>query len=266
MMQLLKITLISGLRSRAIWLAAILALLCFAAAFLAGGFSARQPAIISTDVGISATRFALLLLTLIWSQEQIQKDLDRKTIHWILAYPIDRSSYLAGKVIGIAVLLFFATIIMALPLLTLGKFSTWGYSEASSPVLGIDFIIMVIGLWLESLVILTFTTLMITISTTPYLAIILGLLFSLASKGLGATLDFLLFSPYAEESFKQKFSPIANTLRWFLPDLSSLDWRQPVLYGNWDGLHPEAAALMAVCYSIVLCSCAMLIFRKRGLH
>jgi len=260
-----RLTLVSGIRSRAFWLIAALSVLGLAAAFLAGAFSARQPLVVSLDVGFSFLRFSLLFLALVWVQELLQKELDRRTVHWALAYPVDRASFLAGKMVGIAVLLLLATLILALPLWAIGHWASWGYAESSRPTLGLAFAASLGAAWLESLVVLAVTVCMVTLSTTPFLAIAIGMLFSLAGRGLGAVLDFLLFSPYAEAEHKAHFLPVANALRWFLPDLSALDWRQAVLYGHWQGLHPGSAVIMACGYTLVFASLAMLIFRKRAL-
>lgn len=260
-----RLTLISGIRSRAFWLIAALSVIGLSAAFLAGAFSARQPLIVSLDVGYSFLRFSLLFLVLVWVQELLQKELDRRTVHWALAYPVDRANFLAGKIIGIAMLLLVATLILALPLWAIGQWASWGYAESSRPILGHAFIASIFATWIESLVVLSVTVCMVTISTTPFLAIAIGLLFSLAGRGLGTVLDFLLFSPYAEAEHKAQFLPIANWLRWLLPDLSALDWRQAVLYDHWQGLNPTAALIMACGYTLIFTTLAMLIFRRRAL-
>ncbi|QZA76836.1 ABC transporter permease [Deefgea tanakiae] len=261
-----KMTVISGIRSKAFWLILFITVLLFSAAFLSGSFSSRQPLVVSLDVGYTAARIGLLFLALVWTQELLQKDLDKKTVHWAVAYPCSRASYLLGKLLGISALLLMSTIIFSLPLWWIANYASWGYEASSLPYIGLSYPISMFGLWLESMIILAFTACMITISTTPFLAIAIGLLFSLAGRGLGAVLDFLLFSPYADASFKAKFLPIANTLRWFLPDLSALDWRQATLYGHWQGLYPGAAICMALGYILIFTALSMIIFNKRALN
>lgn len=259
------LTCLCGLRSRAFWLVLVLAALLMGASWLASAFSGRQPLVVAMDVAYTSLRFSLLFLALVWVQELLQKELDRRTVHWALAYPVSRASFLAGKMVGIAVLLLLATLILALPLWAIGQWANWGYAISSRPDLGLTFMASLAAAWLESLVVLAVTSCLVTISTTPFLAIALGLLFSLAGRGLGAALDFLLFSPYADAEHKAQFLPVANALRWFLPDLSALDWRQAVLYGHWQGLHPTAALMMGAGYTLIFATLAMLIFRKRAL-
>lgn len=260
-----RLSFLSGVRSRAMWLVAALTLLSLAASFLAGAFSARQPLIVSLDVGYTCLRFSLLFLALVWTQELFQKELDKKTVQWALAYPIERSTFLVGKMAGIAGLLLVAVLLLAAPLWLLGSFSRWGYAQSTQPYLDASIFACLLASWLESLVILAVTFFMVTLSTTPFLAVALGLLFSFAGRGVGAVLDFLLFSPYAEPDFKTRFLPIANILRWILPDLSALDWRQVMLYGHWQGLHPAAALAVGGGYALLFAGLAMICFRRRAL-
>ncbi|QLG89668.1 ABC transporter permease subunit [Chitinibacter bivalviorum] len=260
-----KLTILSGVRNRAIWLILFIEGLLLGVAYLAGSFSGRQPVIVSLDVGYSGVRIGLMFLALAWTQELLQKDLDRKTVHWSLSYPCARSIFLAGKLVGIALLLLFAAILFAMPLALIAKYANWGYIGLVQPNLS-AFPITIMGLWLESIVILAFTVCMACISTTPFLAIGLGLMFSLAGRGLAATLNFLQFSDSVDPEYTTTFIPIANFLRWLLPDLSALDWRQAVLYSNWAGLEPKAALIMASGYTLIFTALAMQIFRRRALN
>jgi len=255
--------LLIGIRARAIWLVLVLSVLLFGVAFLAGAFSARQPMVVGLDVGFSALRFALLFLALVWVQEIIQKELDRKTVQWSLAYPLSRSGYLFSKWLTVALLLLLATAVFALPLWALGSFMDWGYADGSRPVLGAAFLACLFAAWLESLVVLSVTVLLVTLSSTPFLAISLGGLFALAGRGLGAVMEYLLFSDYADAEVKARYMPLAAKLQWLLPDLSALDWRQSVLYDNWQGLHPWPALTMASAYIVIFVVLAMLSFERR---
>lgn len=245
------------------WLVLVLSLLLFGAACLAGAFSARQPLVVGLDVGFSALRFALLFLALVWVQEILQNELDRKTVQWSLAYPISRASYLFSKWLTVALLLLLATGVFALPLWALGSFMDWGYADTARPVLGISFLACLLAAWLEALVVLSITVLFVTLTTTPFLAISLGGLFALAGRGLGAVMQYLLFSDYADAEVKARYMPVAAKLQWLLPDLSALDWRQSVLYDNWQGLQPWPALAMAAAYIVIFVVLAMLSFERR---
>jgi Cu-processing system permease protein len=260
-----RIAILQGLRSKISWLVVIFALLACAASSLAGAFSARQPLIVAMDVGFSLFHFSLTFLVLVWVQELLQKDQDKKTQLWALAYPTPRSAYLIGKIIGIAFLLGVATLILSTPLWLAGHFSNWGYTGTAQPLFSGWFYASIGAIWLEALVILTFTIFIFSVSTTPFLAIAIGLLFSIATKTMGSAIDFLLYSQDADDALKQHVLPTLKIIRWLLPDLSTLDWCSAVLYQNFSTIFPIPAIAMAIGYILLFTTIATLIFKKRAL-
>ena len=97
-------TVLSGLRSRSIQLLFGLGLLTLGCAWLAANFSARNPTTLAMDVGLSALRFITILMTLFWVQDLLAKDIERKSVLFVLAYPRHRSSFVLGQFLGIAAL------------------------------------------------------------------------------------------------------------------------------------------------------------------
>ncbi|MBS1156455.1 MAG: hypothetical protein H6R07_2379 [Proteobacteria bacterium] len=261
-----RLTLLTGLRSRMTWLLVFLALLLLGVGALAGAFSARQPLVVACDVALSGLHFSLLFLTLIWVQELLQKDRDRRTTDWVLAYPVDRMDYLAGKMLGIAVLLACATVLLSLPIWLIGHFAGWGYAASSQPVFGVAFAWTLFGTWLESLVILCFAAWFFALSTTPYLPLAAALCFALAARSLGSALDFLMFSPDAEAAFRAQMLPILQILRWIVPDLGALDWRASMLYDLPLAASRYPASLVALAYAGMFAALALVLFHRRQLR
>jgi Cu-processing system permease protein len=114
-------------------------------------------------------------------------------------------------------------------------------------------------------VVLGFTILIFTVSTTPFLAIAIGLMFSIASKTMGSALDFLIYNQDADEALKQSLLPTLRIIRWLLPDLSTLDWRSAVLYQETTTIFAQPAIAMSLGYSCLFVTLAVLNFKKRAL-
>ena len=91
---------LSGLRSHSFQLLVVLSLLIIGVAWLAANFSARHPATLALDVGISGMRAILVFMSLFWVQELIGRDIERKTVMFALSYPVPRSHYLLGRFCG----------------------------------------------------------------------------------------------------------------------------------------------------------------------
>lgn len=244
---------LSGLRTHSVrWLLFIAVAVIFIA-WLAANFSARQPATVALDVGISGIRLVLMLMALFWVQELLGKDIERKSLYFVLAYPVSRGVYLTSRFFAVAALLALGVLMLGLALGGVLHLLPISYSQSTPIHLGGSYALVLLGIWLDLLVIAAFALLLCSLSTTPFLPLILGCFFALAARSLGVSLQTLL-APGAEGSLEHQYLlPVLKAVQWLLPDLSRLDWRDLSLYGlpvPWQSL--GWAALMALAYCTVL--------------
>ncbi len=124
------ITLKEGIRNRAFYGIAILALMLSVANFLISGMIPQEVGKVAVDFALSTVSFSGLLLVLFVGINLLAKDLDKRTIYMVLARPISRSQYIIGKFIGMILLIvavvFCLSIISSLTILMI-KMSYPGY-------------------------------------------------------------------------------------------------------------------------------------------
>lgn len=256
---------VAGLRSRSFQMVFGLGLLLLAGAWLASQFSPRQPQTVALDVGLSGLRFALVLQTLFWVQELVGREIDRRAVVLTLAYPAPRSRYVLGRFCGIALLQAVATLVLGLLLWWMVLMAGGGYESARTVALGLPYWMTVLGLYLDALVVLAFALCLTTVSTVLLLPLALGAIFAMVARGIGPVLDFLLVrGADGDDEMLSRFGPVVRVVRWIIPDLSRLDWRDWTLYN----LPPEAAALawsvvMALGYATLLLALAVIAFSRR---
>lgn len=255
----------SGLRGRYFQAIFILGLLLIGGAYLASLFSPRQPQTVALDVGLSGLRFTLIMLALFWVQELVGREIERRTINLSLAYPVPRSYYLLGRFGGMALLLFVATLILALLLWIAVLLSTAGYDQARKVALGLPYWMTIFGMYLDALVVLSFALCLAALSTVLVLPLALGVLFAFIAHSLGAVIDFLLMrGADGDDVMASRFGPVVGAIRWFIPDLSRLDWRDWTLYDLApDGGDLGWSIIMALGYILVLLSIGVMVFRRR---
>lgn len=256
----------SGYRGRGARLIVFLGLLTAAASWLAAGFSGRQPETVALDVGLSLTRLFGALLVLYWITELLAKDLERRTIYFVLAYPFPRSIYILSRFLAVAGLA--AIAVIGLALFTLASWwliSRSGYPQAIPVQLhGGALPITLLLIWLDLLAISAFTLLITTLSTTPMLAFFVGMAFAVSARSLGPILAYLTTEDPLAQRLAVVYQPLLDAIHWLMPDLSRLDVRSTVLYGIW----PEPNTLLwssthVVLYSTIVLILAMLAFRTR---
>lgn len=254
----------SGFRSRAILLILLLGVALLGVAYLAASFSPRQPKTVTLDVGLSGIRISLILLALFWTQELVAREVERRTVFYAFAYPVSRSSYLLGRYLGVASLLVIAAAMLGILLWGVTSISGGEYQQGFGPSLGVPYFVTVVGLWLDACVVAAFGLWIASLSTVTMLPVVLGGLFAIGAKGLGAALDYLDKGADGDSAFVERLGPVVNVVRHILPDLSRLDFRVWTMYGI-----PPAdqaisfAAILALSYIGLLIALAVMGFARR---
>lgn len=251
----------SGIRERSLQGVFALGVLMVAAAYLSGSFSPRQPQTVALDIGFSGLRISLVLLNLLWVQELITREIDRRMVFFSLTYPVSRGEFLVGRLAATLVLSAIAAVVLGLMLTVAVLAAGGGYEQEFSPSLGFPYWLAIIGLLVDAAVVAVFALCVATVSTVYFLPLVLGASFAIAGKALGPTLEY-----FAEGSDTkvEHMRPLVEALRWILPDLSRLDWRDWPMYLNIPADGAIVWSLgMAFCYMAMLISVAVIMFRRR---
>lgn len=255
---------LSGIRSHSFQLLVVLSLLIIGMSWLAANFSARHPATLALDVGISGMRAILIFMALFWVQDLIARDIERKTVMFALSYPVARWQYLLGRFFGIALLCAGAVLIMGALLWVTVHFNPVDYEQLTPVDTGLAYWATCAYLYLMIMVVVAFAVLVATLSTTPMLPLLLGIGFAIVASSIGASLDFLLYSTLAEEGHRENLGGMLQIASYAIPDLGRLDIRDWALYGAApDAKQLLYPALMAFAYMAAMLGLAINRFQAR---
>lgn len=221
----------AGIRGRSVQIVFILGLALVAVAYLAASFSPRHPRTVALDVGFSGARFTLILLSLFWVQDLVTREIDRKIILQSLSFPVSRAAFLFGRYFAVFGLICLAAGILALCLLSAVVLSSPNYDQEFRVGLGLPYWIVIGGLVLDVGVVAAVALATATVSTVPVLPLLVGAGFAIAGKALGAAVDYLARGADGDPSFVEAWGGRVDFVRWLIPDLSRLDWRDWPLYG-----------------------------------
>jgi ABC-type transport system involved in multi-copper enzyme maturation permease subunit len=253
-----------GLRGKSFLALVLLALFAMAGSLLASQFSGRQPNTVALDIGISAIRIIGALMALFWTQELFARDIEQRVLHTTLAYPSPRHHYVIGRFLGVALLLALVLALFGLMLAVLGAVAGLGYDDPSQTESGLNLVPVLGFLWLDLLTITAFAWLMATLSTTPFLPFALGLAFAWAGRSLGPVMGYLETGKGVMERMRGELHPLLEGFLWFLPDLSRLDLRPWVLYGQLpDSGVLALSAANTTAYIVLLMGLAIWRFNRR---
>lgn len=253
----------SRLSPIALWLIAALV----AAVILAAQFSARQPATISLDVGLSVIRLALPLLAILLVQELFIREFERKLYLSSFTYPRARVYWLLGRVaaillVGVGLLLLMGAILAALTLL-----ASHGYKQATPVSLGLPYVITLMFIAIDLLLVIAIATLLAVTARTPSFVLIGTIGFTLIARSYTPIIELLRSNPYVVSSFADPriYQDSLGLLAFFLPDLGRLDVRMIALYDKMEFMPPEWSLLIGatLAYVAALLGMAVWVLNKR---
>jgi ABC-type transport system involved in multi-copper enzyme maturation permease subunit len=221
----------SGIRGRSVQGVFVLGLALIAVAYLAAGFSPRQPRTVALDVGFSGVRFTLILLSLFWVQDLVTREIDRKIILHSLSLPVSRGAFLFGRYLAVLGLVGLAAGILALCLLLAVLLASPNYDQEFSVNMGWPFWLAIVGIVLDVAIVAAVALALATVSTVSMLPLLVGAAFAIGGKALGAAVDYIAGGAGGDQELKNSIGPWLDIVRWVMPDLSRLDWRDGALYG-----------------------------------
>lgn len=253
----------SRLSSIVLWLCVTL----IACVLLAYQFSARQPATMALDVGISIIRIALPLLVILLIQELISHEIERKLYLVSLTYPRSRAYWLLGRVITIFLISVGLLILMGLILALLTLFAGSGYEQTTPVTLGLPYIIVLIFIIVDLLVIISISTLL-AISASTYSFVLVGTIgFTLIARSYTPIIQLLRNNPYSVSNFSDPtlYQDSLGFLSFLLPDLGRLDVRMIALYDKMEFMPDDWSYFLgtSLVYVIALLALSVWILNKR---
>lgn len=254
----------SGIRSRSVQVVFVLGLALVLVAYLAASFSPRQPRTVALDVGFSGARFSLILLSLFWVQDLVSREIDRKIILQSLSYPVSRAAFLFGRYFAVLGLLCLAAGILALCLLLAVVLSSPNYDQEFNVGLGLPYWATVAGLLIDVGVVAAVAMATATVSTVSVLPLLVGAAFAIGGKSLGPAMDYLARGADGDVQLVGDWGGRVEVVRWLIPDLSRLDWRDWPLYGAV----PSSGlivwpVLMAVAYAVIVLALGWRVLERR---
>lgn len=253
----------SRLASIALWVIATLV----ASVFLAAQFSARQPATVALDVGISVIRLTLPLLAILLAQELFTREFERKLYLSSFTYPRPRHQWLLGRVaatllLGVGLLLLMG-LLLALLTMAIGH----SYAQTTPVALGLPYLATLAFIAVDLLVTIAIATLLAISATTPSFVLLGTVGFVVIARSYTPIIELLRSNPYVVDKLADPrlYQDSLGLLAFALPDLGRLDVRMVALYDRMAFLPADWPLLLAatLAYVAALLGLAVWVLDKR---
>jgi len=251
-----------GVRDRVLNAILIVGLLLLLTTPVIAAFSMRQVLALATSYSLSIIGLMGLLLTLFMAITLLARDLEQRSVYTVCSLPISRSSYLLGKFLGLAILIFLAIAILG----CFSGASLFVLERVYPPERPFAWGAFIIMLWYQYWVFLivgAITLLFSTVATSNFLPLALSVLIYFASYSTEAVRYFVQ-SAGGQERLGPVVKLVGRVVYWILPNFSAFDLKAEVIYGvAMNSKELLLTQLYGVGYLGVLLVLAMTAFSRR---
>jgi Cu-processing system permease protein len=219
-------------RARYVTVVGYIVLTLIIVVLLAAQFSARHPATVALDVGLSVIRLALPLLAILLVQELFSRDFERKCYLTSFTYPRPRYLWLLGRILAILLVCLGLLSVMGAVLATLSAYVASGYQQTTPITLGTPYLITLAFTSVDLLVTIAIATLLAVATSTPSFVLIGTVGFVLIARSYTPIIELLRNSPQVVSEFTDPriYQDSLGLLAFLLPDLGRMDVRMIALY------------------------------------
>jgi ABC-type transport system involved in multi-copper enzyme maturation permease subunit len=243
-----------AVRDRVLYNLVFFALLMIASAVIIGQISMDIEAIVMVSLGLSAISFIGLLIAVFVGVGLVSKEIDKRTLHAVLAKPLRRWEFLLGKFSGLVLTLAVNTAAMAVGLLLAMLFVKHSIVRADSVVLVAVYFILL------KLTLVVALAMLFSCFTSPLLAILFtgGLYIAGLFVAQLRSLQMTHLSPQTQK--------VLSILSYVLPNFGNYDVMGAAAHGR---AIPGSLVLHNTLYTSLYCaivlSATVVIFARKDL-
>lgn len=254
-----------SLRHRALWAIVCLAALLTMANLGVTNLFNWDLGKVSVEFGLSAVAFTGLLLVFFLGMKILADDLERSRIFMLLSRPVSIGQYLAGKFLGVALVLGLSTIILGVSAAMSMRYVLWLYPTFVPPNFSwLTYVMALACQWLSLVVVLAVSVLCFSFASQPFVALLLAVSSYLVGQNMELLRRVVTENTKAGVLTGQENLVIA--LSWIFPNLSLFDKKYAAAYGMvFSGQEFALLCLYSISYSALLIYLATLLFKRKEL-
>ncbi len=205
------------IRDRILYGLVVFAVLLIGLSLALGQLSYAEQSRISANFGFTAIHLSVMVMSIFVGCTLVAKEIEKKTIFTILVRPITKVQFIAGKYVGLLLVIF--TMMLGLSLVLF--FIFWKLDVS----INIRFFVGLFGIFLESCVLLSMTV-MLSCFTRPIMVVTFAGGFFLIGHWLNSLKHF------SEASESMAFYYFGKVVLALVPNLEWYNWRSIFIYSS----------------------------------
>ncbi|HUL73519.1 MAG TPA: ABC transporter permease [Vicinamibacterales bacterium] len=252
-----------SVRDRVLYAIGVFALLLVASSFLIGQITAGQDVKIIKDLGLATIELAGVLMTVFIGVGLVAREIERRSIHGLLAKPLPRWEFIVGKYLGLLLTITVNVAAMAAALYLMLAWMNWESPlnirrSWDAPATDVRLLISVLLIYAELALLTAIALFFSTFSSSALWSVVFTV--GLFIAGLESE-DLRNFGDIVDAPIMAR---LVSAIGWVVPAFSAFDVKAQVVHG----VHVPAAfvahtLLYALLYILVALGAAVVVFSRR---
>lgn len=265
MWALMKVTFLEGVRSRILYGIFLFAIFVVFLSVIFANFFMQDLGKVAVDFNISAITFAGLLISASLSVNLISKDLDKRTIYFVLSRPISRAQYVWGKYLGLLLVFLFAYLLLTVVSCLVLVYLKAEYLKYFS---SFNWLAYLQAVYFDFIKIMVFNAIIIffgVITTSSFVNLLFSVSTYIVGQSISDVINFISIGR-GQETVTPVVANIVSVVKYIVPNFEVFDFKVISAHGKLVSAGEFGYfTLYGFVYSIVVLTFAIMIFRKKDL-
>ncbi len=265
MRSLIAITFLEGIRSRILYGIFLFAVFVVFLSIVFANFFMQDLGKVAVDFNLSAITFAGLLISASLSVNLISKDLDKRTIYFVLSRPISRAQYVWGKYLGLLTVFLFAYLLLTgVSCLALGYLKV----EHSQYFDSFNWLAYLQAIYFDFIKIMVFNAIIVffgVITTSSFVNLLFSVSTYIAGQSISDVINFISIGQ-GRENVTPAIEYLISVVKYIVPNFEVFDFKVISAHGMLVTTSEFVNfTLYGLVYTIIVLCLASLIFNKKDL-
>jgi ABC-type transport system involved in multi-copper enzyme maturation permease subunit len=265
MWSLVTVTFLEGVRSRILYGIFLFAVFVVFLSVIFSSFFMQDLGKVAVDFNVSAITFAGLLISASLSVNLISKDLDKRTIYFVLSRPISRTQYVWGKYLGLLTIFLFAYLLLtAISCLVLVYLKAANANYFAS----FNWLAYLQAIYFDFIKIVVFNAIIVlfgVITTSSFVNLLFSVSTYVVGQSISDVINFISIGS-GQETVTPVVANVISVVKYIVPNFEAFDFKVISAHGKLiSAAEFGLFTLYGLVYAITVLTFAVLIFKKKDL-
>jgi ABC-type transport system involved in multi-copper enzyme maturation permease subunit len=264
LLSIIRATFLEGLRNKAIYGISLLAGLMMAFTVVLSGMIMRDVGKVATDLTLSTTTFAALLVVLFVGITMLARDIERKTVYLAMSRSISRSRYVVARFLGLGLLQTLVLVLLLMASLATLFLVKQMYTSYFGTVSFLMVAIAHLFVLVQMLILTALSILFSMVASSPFITFMLTTITWLIGSSTQEVKQMLESADAVQIALPTRL--IVKLAYYLFPNFALFDLKSIAAHGLAVDLPKLGISLVyGLGYSVAVLSLAIILFKRKEL-